>query len=207
MVFVSGPMVLFCHLLICIQETGQMAKYTWRKWFRIIHRDFGYLFFGVTLVYAISGIAINHLDTWNPNYIITTGNFETRLEAGASKADVLEMLKEQDEEENYKNHYFPDEDNLRIFLKNGNIYVNLNTGYASMEKIRRRPVFREMNYLHYNPVKWWTWFSYLFAAALIVLAITGLFLVRGKKGITGRGAWLTVLGIIIPLLFLYLYFY
>jgi hypothetical protein len=43
-----------------------MAKLTWRKWFRIIHRDFGYLFFGVTLVYAVSGIAINHLDDWNP---------------------------------------------------------------------------------------------------------------------------------------------
>ena len=43
--------------------------------------------------------------------------------------------------------------------------------------------------------------------ALIALAITGLFLVRGKKGITGRGAWLTVLGILIPMIYLLIYFY
>jgi hypothetical protein len=41
----------------------------------------------------------------------------------------------------------------------------------------------------------------------MALAITGLFLVRGKKGITGRGAWLTALGIIIPLVYLIIYFY
>jgi len=64
-----------------------------------------------------------------------------------------------------------------------------------------------MNYLHYNPVKWWTWFSDLYAGALIALSITGIFLVRGKRGITGRGAWLTILGIIIPIVYLFIYYY
>ncbi len=45
-------------------------KFQWRKWFRVVHRDFGYLFFGLTLVYSVSGIALNHLDDWNSNYII-----------------------------------------------------------------------------------------------------------------------------------------
>jgi hypothetical protein len=72
--------------------------------------------------------------------------------------------------------------------------------------IKRRPFFREMNFLHYNkPKKLWTWFSDGFALALILLAISGLFMIRGKKGITGRGAWLTALGIIIPVIFLLLY--
>jgi hypothetical protein len=30
-------------------------------------------------------------------------------------------------------------------------------------------------------------------------------MIRGKKGITGRGAWLTAAGIIIPLIFLLVY--
>lgn len=184
-----------------------MANLKWRKWFRVIHRDFGYLFFGVTLIYAISGIAINHLDDWNPNYIITTKNIKTNLHHGTTKTEILAMLELHNEHKNYKNHYFPDDNNLKIFLKNGNVYVNLNSGNALIEKNRRRPVFREMNYLHYNPVKWWTWFSDLYAGALIALAITGLFLVRGKKGITGRGAWLTILGIIIPLIYLFIYYY
>ncbi|MCK7473004.1 MAG: PepSY-associated TM helix domain-containing protein [Rhodopseudomonas palustris] len=70
-----------------------------------------------------------------------------------------------------------------------------------MRRITRRPFFREMNYLHYNPQESWTWISDVFAGALIILAITGLFLVRGAKGITRRGAWLTILGIVIPIVF------
>ena len=34
--------------------------------------------------------------------------------------------------------------------------------------------------------------------ALIALALTGLFVLKGSKGITGRGAWLTLLGCAIP---------
>jgi len=184
-----------------------MAKLKWRKWFRVIHRDFGYLFFGVTLIYAISGIAINHLDDWNPNYVITTKEIQTNIDRDSDKDAIIGMLEEHGEHKNYKNHYYPSENGLKVFLKNGVVFVNLNSGKGLIEKSRRRPIFREMNYLHYNPVKYWTWFSDLYAGALIALAITGLFLVRGKKGITGRGAWLTILGILIPLIYLIIYFY
>ena len=184
-----------------------MAKLKWRKWFRVIHRDFGYLFFGVTLVYAISGIAINHLNDWNPNYVITASDIQTNIDHQSDKDDILAMLEENGERKNYKNHYFPSENGLKVFLKDGVVYVNLSSGKGLIEKSKRRPMFREMNYLHYNPIKYWTWFSDLYAGALIALAITGLFLVRGKKGITGRGAWLTVLGILIPLIYLFIYFY
>jgi hypothetical protein len=67
-------------------------------------------------------------------------------------------------------------------------------------------VFFESNYLHYNtPRGLWTWFADIFAGALILLAISGLFILKGKKGITGRGAWLTGIGILIPAIFLILY--
>ena len=48
-------------------------------------------------------------------------------------------------------------------------------------------------------------FSYIFAAALILFAITSFFMVKGKYGIKGRGGIYTLIGILIPLLFL-LYF-
>ena len=44
-----------------------MAKNRVRKWLRILHRDLGYLVAGLTIVYAISGIAVNHVQDWNPN--------------------------------------------------------------------------------------------------------------------------------------------
>jgi len=183
----------------------------WRKWFRVVHRDFGYLFFGLTLVYSISGITLNHLDDWNSNYIIIRKEITLKnpgqIYPGITKDEVKALLEEIGEEGSYKNHYFPQSDQLKIFLKGGSAIINTETGNGLLERVTRRPFFREMNYLHYNPQVSWTWISDIFAGALIILAITGLFLVRGAKGITGRGAWMTLLGIIIPLIFLLIFFY
>jgi len=188
-----------------------MMKFQWRKWFRVVHRDFGYLFFGLTLVYSVSGIALNHLDDWNPNYIIVRKEIALenpgRIYPGITKAEVRAILEEIGENKGYKNHYFPQSDQLKIFLKGGSALINIETGNGLLERVDRRPFFHEMNYLHYNPQVSWTWISDVFAGALIILAITGLFLVRGAKGITGRGAWMTALGIIIPLVFLLIFFY
>jgi uncharacterized protein len=188
-----------------------MVKFQWRKWFRVVHRDFGYLFFGLTLVYSFSGIALNHLSDWNSNYIIIreeiTIENPSRIYRGITKDEVRALMDEIGEKRSYKNHYFPQSDQLKVFLKGGSVVINTESGNGLLEKVTRRPFFREVNYLHYNPQESWTWISDVFAGALIILAITGLFLVRGAKGITGRGAWLTILGIIIPVIFLLIYFY
>lgn len=177
----------------------------------MVHRDFGYLFFGITLIYSLSGIALNHLDDWNSNYIVTQE--EIRLEhpelitTSINKAEVKELMEEYDLDGIFKNFYFPRPGTLKVFLKGGSAVFDLETGDGILEVVRRRPMFREMNYLHYNPVEIWTWISDIFAGALIILAVTGLFLVKGTKGITKRGAWLTILGIAIPLIILWLFFY
>lgn len=186
-------------------------SFQWRKWFRVVHRDFGYLFFGLTLVYAVSGIALNHLDDWNSNYIIVRKEIQlsdpSRIYPKITKAEVKSLMEELGEGRSYKNHYFPQKNQLKIFLKGGSAIINTETGSGLLERVTRRPFFREMNYLHYNPQVSWTWISDIFAGALVILAITGLFLVRGAKGITGRGAWLTILGIIIPVIVLIIFFY
>ncbi|MCB9249542.1 MAG: hypothetical protein H6613_13835 [Ignavibacteriales bacterium] len=41
-----------------------------RKLIRKLHRDVGYIAFGLTIIYSISGIAVNHVSDWNPNYSI-----------------------------------------------------------------------------------------------------------------------------------------
>ncbi len=186
-------------------------KLNWRKWFRVVHRDFGYLFFGMTLVYSISGIALNHLDDWNPNYIITTKEIKldnpSQITPYITKNEMRELMKQFDQDKNYKNHYFPRPNQLKVFLKGGSALIDLETGSGWIERVARRPFFREMNFLHYNPAVSWMWFSDVFAGALIILAITGLFLVRGSKGISGRGAWMTLIGIIAPIIFLFILFY
>jgi hypothetical protein len=117
---------------------------------------------------------------------------------------VLKLLDEVADRDDYKNHYYPATDQIKIFLTGGSsVLVDLNTGQGYAEFLKRRPIFYQSNYLHYNPNIWWTWFSDIFAGALIILALTGIILIKGKKGITGRGAWLTIAGILIPLIFLF----
>ncbi|PID89454.1 MAG: hypothetical protein CSA05_00615 [Bacteroidia bacterium] len=181
---------------------------TLRKWNRIIHRDLGYFFFGMILIYSLSGIALNHIKDWNPSYKIENTYFTAQLpkaKEDISKQEVLALLAKHHKKTAYKKHYFPNNQTLKIFLKNGSISVALKSGEAHMEILNKRFLFNEISYLHYNPQKWWTWFSDIFAVALIVLAVSGLFIIRGKKGITGHGAWLTIAGFILPILFLILY--
>jgi uncharacterized protein len=183
-------------------------SFNWRKWNRAVHRDFGYLFLGMTLIYALSGIAINHMKDWNPNYVVTTEDIQVDIPAvKPDKQTVKRMLEPFEEDGNYRNHYFPNEDYLRIFIKDGTVSIDLTTGEGLIEKTRPRPLFREMNYLHYNPIKYWTYFSDLFSGALILLGISGILIPRGDKGITRRGLWLTLLGILIPAVYLFIYFY
>ncbi|MCF8303332.1 MAG: PepSY-associated TM helix domain-containing protein [Bacteroidales bacterium] len=180
----------------------------WRKLNRAVHRDLGYFFFGMTIIYAISGIAINHVKDWNPNYNITQKTIKAESlvsNPSPNKAEVIDILKNFGEANNYKKHYFPGERRMKVFLEGGSIMFDTQTGVGDLEKIKRRPILYEMNYLHYNPGKWWKYFSDLYGVGLFVLAITGLFVLKGKNGITGRGAWLTTIGVLLPLIFLFLY--
>ena len=159
----------------------------------------------MSIIYGISGIALNHINDWNPNYIIQHEEINLNRELKKENTDkqtVLSILEETGEEKNYKKYFFPADNTLKIFLKGGSMVIDLETGKGTLEKIRRRPLFYEVNFLHYNPGKLWTWFSDIFSGALVLLAITGLFILRGKNGITGRGAWLTIAGLIVPILFL-----
>ena len=177
-----------------------------RKWSRILHRDIGFFFIGASIIYGLSGIALNHLRDWNPNYIVKREYVETQLPLNKSselKQNILIFLDEINDRDNYKSHYFPEPGYIKIFLEGGSsIFMDINSGEGTAEYLVKRQVFYQSNYLHYNPNYWWMWFSDIFAGALILLAISSIFMVRGKKGAWGRGGIYIVLGIIIPVLFL-----
>ena len=184
-------------------------KMKWiRRWSIILHRDIGFFFIGTTLIYGLSGIALNHLNDWNPSYSVNLKPIETsiNLSKGASKEEVLKLVESEGGNLSYKSHYYPDDQTLKVFLKGGsNLIINTETGLGRAEFLKRRAVFYEVNYLHYNPNDWWMWFSDIYAAALIFLALTSFFMVKGKKGATGRGGIYIALGIIIPIIFLIIF--
>jgi len=175
---------------------------------RITHRDIGYLIAGLTIIYAISGIALNHKHDWNPNYIIENRKFtsETAVMRDSFNDEIAKkILKNAGVNSGYKTSYFPSGNKVTIFIDGGFVQVNVLTGEGSVERISKRPLFYQMNFLHYNPGRWWKYFSDIYCVSLILVTITGLFLVKGRNGITKRGAILTIIGIILPLLFLFIY--
>lgn len=181
----------------------------WRKLNRILHRDLGYFFFGMSVIYGLSGIALNHIDDWDPSYDIRNEQVVVesgQLHSSMTRQEVLEVLDRLDLDGRYKSHYYPRTDILKIFLKGGSVTLNADSGKGNLELVSRRPVFFEFNFLHYNNPKFlYTWFADIYGGGLILMALTGLFMLQGKKGLSGRGKWFVGIGILIPLIFLLMY--
>ena len=182
---------------------------SFRKWSRIIHRDVSYLFAGMILIYALSGILMNHRGDLNPHYSVSLHEYKVATDLSdknrVDKALVLTLLEPWGETENYTKHYFPKEEQMKVFLKGGSsLVVNTRTGDAVYESLKRRPLLSDMVKLHYNPGRWWTTFSDTFAVCLILITLTGLVMVKGPKGFWGRGGILFIIGLLVPVLFLVL---
>lgn len=191
------------------QAAAAVSAASWRKWLRILHRDLGYLFFGATVIYAVSGLAINHRNDWNPNYSIARR--ESRVappgtDRPFTRQDALALLATNGIAAAYQKHYFPVEGQVKVFFEGGSLVLERASGQLVMETLKRRPLLHTFNRLHYNPGRWWTWFADVFSVALLVVAVTGLFLLRGHHGITRRGGLLVAIGVLGPaaLVFFYL---
>ena len=181
-----------------------------RKWLRIIHRDLSYFFAGVICIYAVSGICLNHKRDFNSNITITrhsiaiAGEFPFVADS-VNKEMIHEFVSQLPDSETYTRHSSVGENSLKMFFKGGSsLEIDMNEGSAMYEKVRKRPVFSSLNRLHYNPTRWWTWFSDIFAVCLLLITLTGLFMIKGPKGIIGRGGIEFLIGILIPLLFILL---
>jgi hypothetical protein len=176
---------------------------------RSLHRDIGYLTVGFTLIFSISGIAVNHIQDWNPNYSISKTEITIPpIETRGQEEMVRHVLQHVALSEPVKSSFRPSPNELKIFFDGSTLSYNSRTGVVVEERIDERELLFDMNYLHLNhSKKLWTWVSDLFAVFLIFLSISGLFILKGKQGIKGRGAVLTMIGFAIPFLFLLLYRY
>ena len=178
----------------------------WRRWNYLLHRDIGFLCIGLTLLYAISGVAVNHIQQWNPSYSVerVETNIGPVVGNPADAATALTILERLSEPGKLESSYRPDRNRLQLFVEGRSITVDLPSGHVVHDRAIPRPVLREMNFLHLNhPKKAWTWFADLYAIALAFLAISGLFMLRRKT--LRRGLVLTSVGVVIPVFFLILY--
>jgi hypothetical protein len=185
-----------------LEATPPRAKrrLQWRPWLRAIHRDFGYFGVGLTLVYALSGLAVNHIADWDPSFtqISETHRLAAPLppDADASSKRVLTALKIT---EAPREVYAAGDDAVDIVFDRRTLHVTPSTGTVVEEGQSPRWFLRAANWLHLNRgKKAWTYVADTYAAILLYLAISGLFMIPGRKGLVGRGALLALLGAAVP---------
>jgi hypothetical protein len=179
----------------------------WRRLIRALHRDIGYLCIGLTIVFAVSGVALNHLRDWNPNYIVERQqkaiSFDAKLTDQQINTQLLELFPNASKP---KTSYWQSVNSYKLFFDGGGtIHANFKTNKATFEHITARPVFKQFNRLHLNEAhNGWIVFSDIYAGLLIFLALSSLFMVKGKYGpfSLNRG-WLVILGGAIPAFYIF----
>ncbi|MGE3343585.1 MAG: PepSY-associated TM helix domain-containing protein [Vicinamibacterales bacterium] len=172
-----------------------------RRYNNILHRDVGYLIVGLTLVFGVSGLALNHVADWNPNYRQTRTVSQVAPLVGDDRfALVRDARAKLGLTDDPLNVFRPDPETLQLFYEGRTIAIDTPTGQVLTEETRPRPVLFAINQLHINASKGiWTFISDLYAIALIGMAITGMFVLRGPTGLGGRGKWLVGTGALIPI--------
>jgi uncharacterized protein len=177
-----------------------MAELKLRVLLRAIHRDVGYLAVGLTLVYALSGLAVNHIGQWDPNF----QNYDRIVELGpltgdddaiaAAAARALAIVDKPREV------YRAAPGQLDVLYERRTLHIDPQTGRVHDEGQQPRFFLRLANWLHLNRgKKAWTYAADAYAAALLFLSLSGLFMIKGRKGLMGRGMVLALVGAAVPI--------
>ena len=176
-------------------------KLTLRPLLRAVHRDVGYLAVGLTIIYALSGLAVNHIGQWDPSF----ESFERTHELGGplagSDAEIAASVAERlGVEGTPREIYRAAPDQLDVTYDQRTLHVNPQSGQVIDEGQEPRFFLRLANWLHLNRgKKAWTYAADAYAAALLFLACSGLFMIKGRKGLFGRGLVFVMVGIAVPI--------
>lgn len=182
---------------------GDRVARRWRPWLRAIHRDVGYLAVGLTFVYAISGLAINHIGSWDPNFraVRETAPLAAPLPRADAEASAA-LLALFALSEKPRDSYWDSDTVFEVALDGGTITADTATGAAVYLHEEPRFFLRVSNWLHYNRGKAaWTYVADAYAIFLLFLATSGLFMLKGRKGLIGRGGILLALGAAVPIIY------
>lgn len=175
---------------------------------RTVHRDLAYFFLGLIIAFSISGIFLNHRQSWHPrrySYAVK----EITLAAPILKEQVTDSFitaftATQQIDDNLRRFNVDDKNTLRISYTMNDVQVDLATGQGKIETYRITPLLGQMTQLHQDTSKWWIYYSDIFGLAMFTIAMTGMFIEKGQNSFWSRGWWLALLGMTFPLIFLFL---
>jgi hypothetical protein len=180
------------------------VKKRWRAWLRAVHRDFGYLAIGFTVIYAVSGIAQNHIeDIGDLSFKTSERELTIATIADDVPDDVAIQRVASAVDLGNPTETFRAGDEIRLTYAGGtNVTALGDTGHVTIQARSQRFFLGAANWLHRARNKpAWKYVSDVFALMLLYLAISGVFMIKGKLGLRGRGAILISLGIAVPVVY------
>lgn len=128
----------------------------------------------------------------------------TPVTPDAINDDFIKAFSEQRSINEQLRRYSVDGNTLRVSYASTDITMDVSTGKGKLEKYMTTPLLGQMTKLHVDTSNFWIYYSDIFGVAMLVIAFTGMFIVKGDKSFRKRGWKLAAIGIIFPLVFLFL---
>ena len=178
------------------------VKKRWRAWLRAVHRDFGYLAIGFTVIYAVSGIAQNHIEDWGDVSYKTTERTLTIPAIPDGVPDIVAVKTVADAVSlGVPTGHTRAGDEIHLEYGNGTKVTAIGTN-VTIQTRTRRAFIGLANWLHTaKHKKAWKYVSDAFAILLLYLAISGIFMIKGRLGLKWRGLTLIPIGFAVPILY------
>jgi uncharacterized protein len=174
-------------------------SFAWRPLLRAVHRDVGYLAVGLTLVYALSGLAVNHVADWDPSFSSYERTHELGPLAGTDDEIAAAATWALGIREPPREVYRVSEEQLDVVFDARTLHIDARSGQVIDEGQDPRFFLRLANWLHLNRGKQaWTYAADAYAAGLLFLSLSGLFMIKGRKGLGGRGLLFVLVGVAVP---------
>ncbi|MCJ8326917.1 MAG: hypothetical protein MJK08_07425 [Campylobacterales bacterium] len=187
---------------------------------RSLHRDLGYFVIGLTLIYTITGIVLSGraLGWLEQTYVIEKNlskniskkEFTKQLEISLKVLDIkndipISIIKSASKNIKYFK-FLEEKDNILYFkARSNNINYNTKSGNVIYKYISYPPYLKSVISAHKaTNEKLWFYLAILYSIILSFLAISAIFMVKGKFGFKKRGIYFMLAGIFLVLIFLFI---
>lgn len=176
-----------------------------KKTFRNLHRDLGYFYIGLIVSFALSGLMMNHRESWHPEkYSTETKTIVVKLptESEINEKFAKDLGKKLGIDDKFRRHIIK-KDVFKISFEKHDVEIDMKTGKGEIVSFLKTPIISQAMKLHKNDSNFWIYYSDIFALSLIMIALTGTIMIKGGKfSFKQRGWKLALAGIIFPILFL-----
>jgi uncharacterized protein len=150
-------------------------------------------------------LAVNHIADWDANFTNVTRQYDVSISSAQTDDAIASVVASRAGITDSPKEIYREGDDLEILFTHRTLHVALASGHVIDEEQKPRFFVRIANWIHLNRgKKAWKYFADAYAAGLLFLATSGLFMIRGPKGLVGRGAIFVVIGVAIPVLYVVL---